>query len=40
VGLSNIRQQYEILTGKKVVVSSEEGFFTVKLPLIRKTSET
>ncbi len=40
VGLSNIRQQYEILTGKKVVVSREEGFFTVKLPLIKKTPET
>jgi len=40
VGLSNIRQQYEILTGKKVVVSREEGFFIVKLPLVKKTSET
>jgi LytS/YehU family sensor histidine kinase len=39
IGLSNIRQQYEILTGKKVVVSREGGFFTVKLPLIKKTSE-
>ena len=34
VGLANIKQQYEILAGQKVDVSKEDGFFTVKLPLI------
>jgi LytS/YehU family sensor histidine kinase len=34
VGLDNIKQQYEILAGKKVEVSQEGGFFTVRLPLI------
>ncbi len=34
IGLANIKQQYEILAGQKVDVSREDGFFTVKLPLI------
>lgn len=34
VGLDNIRQQYEILTGRKVEISREGGFFTVRLPVI------
>lgn len=33
-GLSNIKQQYEILSGMKVEVKSDDGFFTVKLPCI------
>jgi len=36
VGLENIRQQYEILTGKKVEILRDAGFFTVKLPIIDK----
>jgi two-component system, LytTR family, sensor kinase len=36
VGLENIRLQYEILTGRKVEVYKEDGFFTVKLPMIEK----
>jgi sensor histidine kinase YesM len=36
VGLENIRQQYEILSGRKVEVFKEGGFFTVKLPVINK----
>ena len=34
IGLANIKQQYEILAGQKAEVSREDGFFTVKLPLI------
>jgi LytS/YehU family sensor histidine kinase len=34
IGLENIKQQYEILAGQKAEVSGEDGFFTVKLPLI------
>ncbi len=34
IGLANIKQQYEILAGQKVEVSREDGFFTVKVPLI------
>ncbi len=34
IGLANIKQQYEILAGKKVEVSRDGGYFTVKLPLI------
>ncbi len=36
VGLENIRQQYEILSGRKVEVQEDETFFTVKLPCIYK----
>jgi len=36
VGLENIRLQYEILSGRKVEVLKDGGFFTVKLPLIDK----
>ncbi len=35
-GLSNIKQQYEILSGMKVEVKSDDGFFTVKVPCIYK----
>ena len=38
VGLDNIRQQYEILTGKAVEISKEGGFFTVRLPVIMDKS--
>jgi len=36
VGLENIRQQYEILSGRKVEVLKGDGYFTVKLPMIDK----
>lgn len=36
VGLPNISEQYEILSGRKVEVISDEAFFTVKLPCIYK----
>lgn len=36
VGLGNIREQYEILSGRKVEVTSDDAFFTVKLPCIYK----
>lgn len=35
-GLENIKQQYEILSGMKVEVKSDDGFFTVRLPCIYK----
>lgn len=35
-GLENIMQQYEILSGRRVEVQSDEGHFTVKLPCIYK----
>ena len=37
VGLENIKQQYEILSGKKVEVEEEREFFTVRIPCIYKT---
>jgi len=37
VGLENIKMQYEILTGRKVEVLKEDGYFIVKLPMIDKT---
>jgi two-component system, LytTR family, sensor kinase len=37
VGLENIRQQYEILSGRKVEVLKDDGYFTVKLPMIVKS---
>lgn len=36
VGLENIKLQYEILAGRKIEVSKEDGFFIVKLPMINK----
>jgi len=36
VGLENIRQQYEILSGRKVEVEEEREFFTVRIPCIYK----
>jgi two-component system LytT family sensor kinase len=36
VGLGNIREQYEILSGRQVEVTSDEAFFMVKLPCIYK----
>jgi len=36
VGLENIREQYEILSGKKPEVIRDENYFTVKLPCIYK----
>lgn len=35
-GLENLKQQYEILSGMKVEVKSDDGFFTVRLPCIYK----
>jgi sensor histidine kinase YesM len=34
IGLENIKQRYEILSRRKVEVSDNDGFFTVKLPII------
>jgi len=38
VGLENISLQYEILAGRKIEVLTDGGFFTVKLPMIDKSS--
>lgn len=35
VGLENINLQYEILTGQNIEVLKDDGFFTVKLPMIK-----
>ena len=37
VGLANINMQYELLAGREIVVLKEDGFFTVKLPMINKS---
>jgi sensor histidine kinase YesM len=34
VGLANIRSRYTFLTGKDVIITNENGTFTVKLPLV------
>lgn len=36
VGLENIRQQYELITGRQVAVIHDHGVFKVMLPLISK----
>lgn len=36
LGLENIRQQYEYITGRQVEVTRDNGFFKVMLPLISK----
>ena len=35
-GIKNIAQRYELFTGKNVVVSENENFFSVKLPILKK----
>ncbi len=37
-GLKNINERYELLSEKHLQVSSEDGYFTVKLPLIELAS--
>ena len=34
VGLENIRSRYKFLSQKEVVISQNDGFFTVKIPII------
>jgi ligand-binding sensor domain-containing protein len=36
LGLQNIQKRYELLLRKKVIIESDEKFFTVKIPLIKK----
>ncbi len=38
VGLENINLQYELLTGRNIEILKENGFFTVMLPMIHKTT--
>jgi len=35
VGLPNIQARYQALTGKEVLISDKDGFFTVKVPAIQ-----
>ncbi len=37
IGLINLNKQYELLTGRGVVVTADENHFCVKLPLIQET---
>lgn len=34
VGLANIQARYRVLSGKEVLISDQDGFFTVKVPYI------
>lgn len=36
LGLQNIQKRYALLQVKKVTIESDEHFFTVKIPLIKK----
>jgi LytS/YehU family sensor histidine kinase len=36
LGLENIQKRYVLLGGEKVVIETDERFFTVKIPLIKK----
>ena len=36
LGLENIQKRYTLLQGQKVIMESDEHFFTVKIPLIKK----
>ena len=36
LGLQNIQKRYSLLHVKKVTIESDEQFFTVKIPLIKK----
>jgi hypothetical protein len=37
-GLNNIRERYNLLSENQMIVEKDEGFFTVKLPLIKTAS--
>ena len=34
IGLANIQARYQILSGKEVLISNSEGYFTVKTPIL------
>ena len=34
IGLDNIQARYQVLTGKSVLITNNDGFFTVKIPTI------
>jgi LytS/YehU family sensor histidine kinase len=36
LGLQNIQKRYALLHAKKVSIESDENYFTVKIPLIKK----
>lgn len=36
LGLSNLNEQYRLMFGKEILVSSENGFFSVEIPLIKE----
>ncbi len=35
IGLANIQAQYQVLSGKAVLITDHDGFFTVKVPLLK-----
>ncbi len=37
VGLQNIKQRYQLLSGKEVIIQEMDGYFTVKLPLLNQS---
>jgi LytS/YehU family sensor histidine kinase len=40
LGLQNIQKRYELLLRKKVIIESDEKFFTVKIPLIKNNDKS
>ncbi len=38
IGLENIRQRYQVLTGKAIVIQKTDDYFTVKLPIISEAT--
>ncbi|MCB9353505.1 MAG: histidine kinase [Lewinellaceae bacterium] len=38
VGLANIQARYRVLSGKEVLISDNDGFFTVKVPILAETN--
>ncbi len=38
MGLSHLKKRYELIAKKELIVSQEDGYFTVKLPLLKPTT--
>ena len=38
MGLSNIIKRYELVTDEKVEITSKEGVFEIKLPLLKEAT--
>ena len=39
VGLKNLNQQYELVTGRSIVIRADDTMFSIQLPLIKEMQD-